>query len=370
MIAPMPPHDHRGRLARAATRTVEEGLDALVVAPSADLIYLTGYDPPPLERLSCLIVRPDTDPVLVVPMLERPLAEGSGLGKLVEVLAWGETEDPYALVADITGPAERVGCSDRMWAVHLLGLQSSLGETAFEPASSVLGRLRAVKDPQEVGLLKRAARYADETLGRLLQTRLETRTELDVAGQLSELLLDTGHDQVSFTIVGSGPNGASPHHEPTGREIQVGDPVVVDFGGRSGGYCSDMARTVAVGTPPRDFPRVYEVVREAQEEAFQAIRPGVPAQEVDRAARRVIERDGFGDLFVHRTGHGIGLEEHEPPYIVEGNEQPLEAGMCFSVEPGVYLAGEFGVRIEDIVTVTESGARRLNHAPRDMAVVR
>lgn len=341
-----------------------------MVAPSADLIYLTGYDPPPLERLSCLIVRPDSDPLLMVPMLERPLAEGAGLGELVELVAWTETENPYARVADITGPAGRVGCSDRLWAVHLLGIQSSLRETAFEPASSVLGDLRAVKDPQEVGLLKRAARYADETFGRLLQTRLETRTERDVAGQLAELLLETGHDQVGFTIVGSGPNGASPHHEPTGREIHVGDPVVVDFGGRSGGYCSDMARTVAVGTPPREFPRVYEVVREAQEEAFQAIRPGVPAQEVDRAARRVIERDGFGDLFVHRTGHGIGLEAHEPPYIVEGNDQPLDVGMCFSVEPGVYLAGEFGVRIEDIVTVTESGARRLNHSPRDMAVVR
>jgi Xaa-Pro aminopeptidase len=306
----------------------------------------------------------------VVPLLERPLAEGAGLDELVELASWGETDDPYARVADIAGPVARVGCSDRLWAVHLLGLQGSLGETAFEPASSVLGGLRAVKDQQEVSLLKRAARYADETLGRLLQTRLETRTERDVAGQLAQLLLETGHDQVAFTIVGSGPNGASPHHEPTSREIQVGDPVVVDFGGRSGGYCSDMARTVAVGTPPREFPRVYEVVREAQEEAFQAIRPGIPAQEVDRAARRVIERDGFGDLFVHRTGHGIGLEEHEPPYIVEGNDQPLEVGMCFSVEPGVYLPGEFGVRIEDIITVTEKGARRLNHAPRDLAVVR
>jgi Xaa-Pro aminopeptidase len=366
----MPPHDHRGRLARAARRAAQEGLDALVVAPSADLIYLTGYDPPPLERFSCLIVRPERDPVLVVPMLERPLAEGAGLGELVELASWDETDDPYARVADVTGPATRVGCSDRLWAAHLLRLQGTLGETAFEPASSVLGGLRAVKDSQEVDLLKRAARYADETLGRLLQTRLETRTELDVAGQLARFLLETGHDQVCFTIVGSGPNGASPHHEPTGREIQDGDPVVVDFGGRSGGYCSDMARTVAVGNSPREFPRVYEAVREAQEEAFQAIRPGLPAQEVDRAARRVIEREGLGVHFIHRTGHGIGLEEHEPPYIVEGNDQPLEVGMCFSVEPGVYLTGEFGVRIEDIVTVTENGARRLNHAPRELVVVR
>ena len=346
------------------------GLDALIITPSADLVYLAGYDPPQLERLTCLVIRPGRAPVAVVPALERPLAEDAGVGDLAELVAWGETTDPYALVARIVGKGRRLGCSERMWAVHLLRLQHAIRGARCVSASTVLGPLRAVKDDQELGLLKRAARYADETFNRLLQGRLETLTERQVAGQLRKLLLDTGHDSVAFTIVGSGPNGASPHHEPSEREIQAGDALVLDFGGRTGGYCSDMSRTVAVTRPPAEFSRVYEVVREAQEEAFRTARPGVAAQDVDRAARRIIEREGFGDLFVHRTGHGIGLEEHESPYIVEGNQYPLEPGMCFSIEPGIYLPGDFGVRIEDIVTVTEDGAQRLNHASRELEVVR
>jgi Xaa-Pro aminopeptidase len=365
------PTDHRSRLARAAETAGSTGLDAVIVTPSADLIYLAGYEPPPLPRLSCLIVRPGRDPVLVVPRLEAPLATDAGIDELAEVRAWQETEDPYALVRAIVGEeATRVACSHRMWASHLLRLQALLPEAGFVGAEGVMGRLRSIKDAQELDLLKRAARYADEALGRLLQTRLETRTERDVARALGALLLATGNDEVTFTIVGSGPNGASPHHEPTSREIHFGEGVVMDFGGRTDGYCSDVTRTVAIGQPPSELPRVHEVVMEAQEEALRAIAPDVPAQEVDRAARRVIERAGYGDLFIHRTGHGIGLEEHEWPYIVEGNDELLRPGMCFSIEPGVYLPGEFGVRIEDIVTVTGTGAQRLNHAPRELQVVR
>ncbi len=365
------PTDHRGRLDRATETAGSTGLDALVVTPSADLVYLAGYDPPPLERLTCLVVRPGADPVLVVPRLEAMLARDAGVTELTEVRAWGETEDPYMLVRSIVGAdASRVACSHRMWASHLLRLQGILPGTEFVPAAEVMGRLRAVKDSQELDLLKRAARYADEALGRLLQARLETRSERDVARTLGRHLLETGNDEVTFTIVGSGPNGASPHHVPTAREIQVGDAVVMDFGGRTDGYCSDVTRTVAVGRPPAELPHVHEVVMEAQEEALRTVGPGVPAQEVDRAARRVIERAGFGELFVHRTGHGIGLEEHEWPYIVEGNDEPLRPGMCFSIEPGIYVPGEFGVRIEDIVTVTGTGAQRLNHAARELQIVR
>ena len=361
--------DHAGRIGRAAEAAGGAGLSALLVTPSADLLYLCGYDPPPLPRLTCLVIRPDHDPVLVVPALERPRAEGSGLTKLAEVLSWEETEDPHALVAGIAGGGP-VGCSDRMWASHLLRLQQASSDTVFVPASEVLGGLRSIKDPDELSHLERAARYADETFHRVIQQPLETLTERALAKQLGDLLLQTGSDAVAFTIVGSGPNGASPHHEPTNREIRAGDAVVMDFGGRTGGYCSDVSRTVAVTRHPKDFDRAYEAVREAQEAAFQAIEPGVPAQEVDRAAREVIVRAGFGDLFVHRTGHGIGLEEHEAPYIVEGNDEPLQPGMCFSIEPGIYVAGQFGVRIEDIVTVTGEGGARLNRATRDLEVVR
>ncbi|HEV3475044.1 MAG TPA: Xaa-Pro peptidase family protein, partial [Actinomycetota bacterium] len=318
------PHDHRARLRRAARATAEAELDALVITPSADLFYLTGYDPPPLERLTCLVVRPTENPVLLVPTLEAPLAEGAQAEELAELSSWDETQDPYELVVDILGDAKRVACSERMWAVHVIKLQEATGEAAWVSASPLLGGVRAVKDAHEVDLLKRAARYADEAYLRILQTRLETRTEREVARQLGELLVEHGHEQVTFTIVGSGPNGASPHHEPGSREIHRGDAVVMDFGGRSGRYCSDISRTVVVGEAPSEFDQVYDVVREAQEEAFRSVAPGVPAEDVDRAAREVIERAGFGNLFVHRTGHGIGLDEHEPPWIVEGNRAPLE----------------------------------------------
>lgn len=360
---------HSDRLERAAGAAESKGLSALIVAPSADLLYLAGYEPPPLERLTCLVLRPGKTPVLVVPNLERPLAESTGLANLAEIVSWDETDDPYALVGGVVGRAKRLACSDRMWAAHLLRLQQALPTVSFTPASDILGPLRAVKDPDEVGLLRRAARYADETFRRLLQAPLESQTEREVADRLSDLLLETGHDRVGFTIVGSGPNGASPHHDPGDRTIQAGDAVVLDFGGRSAGYFSDVSRTPAVRETASELAQVHEIVLEAQERAFRTVRPGVPAQEVDRSARQVIVEAGYGELFVHRTGHGIGLEEHEAPYIVEGNDQPLRAGMCFSIEPGIYLPGRFGVRIEDIVTVTEDGADRLNHAPRGLEIV-
>jgi Xaa-Pro aminopeptidase len=359
---------HARRLARAAEAAEREGLSALLITPSADLVYLTGYDPLPLERLTCLVVRPGKEPVLVVPSLERPLATSIGADRLAEITDWGETDDPYELVARVVGDGIKVGCSDRMWSAHLLRLQRSLA-AEFVPASGVLGPLRSVKDDQELGLLRRAARAADETFRRIVHARLEGRTEREVADQLGELLVQMGHEKAAFTIVGGGPNAASPHHEPGGRTIQGGDAVVMDFGGRVGGYYSDITRTVVVRQPPREFDHVYEVVLEAQERAFRAVKPGVPAEVIDRAARQVIEGAGYGEVFMHRTGHGIGLEEHEEPFLVAGNREPLRPGMCFSIEPGIYLPGRFGVRIEDIVTVTDEGAQRLNHAERDLQVV-
>ena len=359
----------RERIERAAGAAEAARLDALIVAPGADLRYLLDHDPPPLERLTCLVIRPQAEPVLLVPELERRLAEDAGVGGVAALVGWRDGTDPYALVRRMLGRARRVACSDRMWASHLLRLQQALGQARFASASIVLGPLRAVKEPGEVDQLARAARYADEAYARIIRTRLESSSERDVAARLGDLLGELGHDEVTFTIVGSGPNGASPHHEPGDRVLQAGDAVVMDFGGRAGGYCSDITRTVGVREIADEIREVHEIVREAQERAFHAVRPGVPAQEVDRAAREVIASAGYGERFIHRTGHGIGLEEHEPPYLVEGNEDPLLAGMCFSIEPGIYLPGRFGVRIEDIVTVTDDGARRLNRANRELELV-
>ena len=357
------------RIARAADHADRVGLAALLVTPSADLLYLSGYSPPPLERLTCLIVRPDSDPVLLVPELERPRAAVSPVGEQIEIVGWLDGEDPYQHIATMLPDGVRYGASDQMWATHLLALQEALPDSGFVPTAEVLSALRAIKDPDELELLSRAARGADETFRRLRDCRLEGLREEEIAVLLASLLRECGHDDVSFTIVASGPNGASPHHEPGGRTIRSGDPIVLDFGGRVGGYCSDISRTVCVGQAPEGFEEVYEVVREAQEAAFQAVRPGGTASEVDRAARDVIENAGYGELFIHRTGHGIGLEEHEAPWIAPGNEDELRPGMCFSIEPGIYLGDQFGVRIEDIVVVTKDGANRLNRASRELEVV-
>ena len=362
-------HDHAGRLSRARERTRDTGLDGLILSPSPDLIYLAGYDAPLLERLTVLVLRATADPVLIVPELERPRAASSSAGQLVEIRSWRDAEDPYELVRTLIGAGHAYGASDRMWAAHLLLLQQSLPDVKFVPSSTVLSPLRERKDEGEIELLRRAGRSADETFVRISAEGLEGRSERDVARSLADLLVGTGHDSAAFTIVGSGPNAASPHHEPSDRRIQAGDTVVLDFGGRVGGYCSDITRTVVVGERPAEVEEIHEIVREAQEAAFRTAGPGVPAQEVDRAARDVIEKAGYADAFIHRTGHGIGLEEHEPPYIVAGNDQALEPGMCFSIEPGIYLEGRFGVRIEDIVAVTADGPVRLNEAPHDLAVI-
>jgi Xaa-Pro aminopeptidase len=357
------------RMARAAAGAERAGLMGLLVTPGADLRYLSGYDPPPLERLTCLVLRPRHHALLLVPALERARADESPVGRSVEIVTWRDGDDPYARLGGLVEPSGSYGATDRTWAVHLLALQRELTGTSFVPASGVLAPIRAVKDEDELERLGRVARTTDEGFRRIVRAPLEGRREEEVAHELAGILEDLGHDAVTFTIVASGPNGASPHHEPGGRTIRAGDAVVLDFGGRIAGYCSDLSRTVCVGGPPRGFEEVYEVVREAQEAAFQAARPGVPAEDVDRAAREVIDRAGHGERFIHRTGHGIGLEEHEEPYIVSGNREPLRPGMCFSIEPGIYLEGRFGVRIEDIVAVTDDGAVRLNRATRDLELV-
>jgi Xaa-Pro aminopeptidase len=360
---------HLVRIARAQAEIDARELDALVLSPSPDLVYLTGYDPIPFERPTLLVLRPGADPVLLVPELERPLAAASPVGDRLELVAWRDGTDPYEAAASILGAHARVAVADRLWASHLLGLQGALPGASFTAGSPLMGRLRAVKDAQELEALRRAGRAADETFRQVLELTFQGRSEEDVAHDLADLLVRNGHARAEFTIVASGPNAASPHHEPGGRTILPRDAVVMDFGGELGGYFSDTTRTVVVVEPPDGFESAYDVVREAQAAAVDAVRPGIETQDLDRIARSTIDGAGFGDRFIHRTGHGIGLEVHEPPYLVEGDRTVLEPGMTFSVEPGVYLDGRFGVRIEDIVVVTEDGVERLNRSARDLRIV-
>ncbi|MFJ2815933.1 M24 family metallopeptidase [Streptomyces sp. NPDC087294] len=362
--------DYRARMERAVRAAADAGLAGLLVAPGPDLVWLTGYTPPAAtERLTLLVLTADRPPVLVVPTLEAPDAAHAPGAAALSLRDWTDGKDPYAATAALLDSTGRFGISDNTWALHLLGLQRALPDTEHTALSEALPMLRAVKDAAELELMAAAGAAADATFEEIRKVPFAGRKESDVGAELADLLRRFGHSQVDFTIVASGPNGANPHHEVGGRVIEDGDMVVLDFGGLKDGYGSDTSRTVHVGEPTDEERRVHAIVREAQEAGFRAVRPGVACQEVDRAARQVIVDAGYGEYFIHRTGHGIGVTTHEPPYMIEGEEQPLVPGMCFSVEPGIYLPGRFGVRIEDIVTVTEHGGRRLNDTDRDLVVV-
>ncbi len=267
----------------------------------------------PLERPTLLVLRPNRDPVMLVPELERAPAAASPVGEHLELVPWRDGQDPYEAAAGLLSGAARIAVADRLWASHLLGLQRALPDASFAPASPVMGRLRAVKDEHELGALRRAGRAADETFRQILAMPFQGRAEVDIAHELADLLVRNGHERADFTIVASGPNAASPHHEPGGRTILPRDAVVMDFGGELAGYLSDTTRTVVVTELPDGFEQAYEAVQEAQAAAVDAVRPGLEAQEIDRAARTIIDAAGFGERFIHRTGHGIGLELHEPP---------------------------------------------------------
>ncbi|QLJ04253.1 aminopeptidase P family protein [Streptomyces sp. NEAU-sy36] len=362
--------DHRARMERATRAAADAGLAGLLVAPGPDLVWLTGYTPTAItERLTLLVLAPGQDPVLVVPTLEAPDAEHSAAGEVLTLRDWTDGKDPYAVTADLLDGRGRYGISDNTWAMHVLGLQRTLPDSSYAALTEALPMLRAVKDAAEVELLAAAGAAADAAFEEIRKMPFAGRRESDVGHDLAALLRRFGHSQVDFTIVGSGPNGANPHHEVGDRVIRRGDMVVLDFGGLKDGYGSDTTRTVHVGEPTEEERRVHDVVRAAQEAGCQAVRPGAACQDVDRAARAVITDAGYGEYFIHRTGHGIGVTTHEPPYMIEGEELPLVPGMCFSVEPGIYLPGRFGVRIEDIVTVTEDGGRRLNNTTREMVIV-
>jgi len=371
-VEPFAPAVYRDRLSRAADEAERRGLAALLITPSSDYAYLLGYHPPALERLTCLVLSASGPPSLVLPRLEEPLARHR-LGELaaeLQLIPWDETDDPSQVVRGLLkGTTGRVGVQDQMWARFVLRLRAALDPIELVEANPSISALRRLKDPVEVERLSAVAAAADEAMAHITRETLSGRTEADVSHRISELLLTAGHDTADFAIVASGPHSASPHHEPGQRVLRPGDAIVLDIGGTRADYCSDTTRTAFVGEPPADFAALYEVLREAQAAACDAVAPGVTAEAVDRAAREIIEDAGYGEQFFHRTGHGIGMETHEEPYIVSGNSEPLQVGHVFSIEPGIYLDGEWGARIEDIVVCTEAGGERLNRSSRELYLV-
>lgn len=358
--------DYAGRLERLEALMRDRGVDLVLLSVGADLPYLTGYEAMASERLTVLVVSVGREPVLFVPELEAPRVDAHSF----ELVAWGETDDPVDLASSIAVKPGRVAIGDHMWSTFLLRFQVRWPNAEWVAASALTAELRMRKDVIEIEELRRAARGVDLVMGRIPQeVRFSGRTERDVARDISAMTLDVGHDTTEFTIVASGPNGASPHHEPGSRMIERGDLVVCDFGGRWDGYFSDSTRTFCVGEPSVGEVEVHGVVRAANEAGRAAVGPGVTCEAIDRAARSVIEDAGYGNRFIHRTGHGIGLEVHEEPYIVRDNDLQLEPGMTFSIEPGVYIPGRFGVRIEDIVACTDDGGISLNASDRGLVAV-
>ena len=362
---------HNERLAAAQRELRQRSAGLLVVGLSSSMQYLTGFTDEPGERLLVLLVPRDGEPVFVVPELYADqVRAAAGL----EAFVWADQDGAEGALASAVERFRRLPgailVEDCLWAGFLLACQKAWPKREFASATPILSALRMRKDTREVELLRRAGAIADEAFRGVVETPFVGRTELEVAAVLTDLMRGAGADDVAFApLVASGTAAALPHYRAGQRRIGRGDVVILDFGCRTGGYHSDISRTVSCGAPSRDVQAAHEAVREAQQRAVDAVRPGVPAEEIDRAARDALTARGLGDRFIHRTGHGVGLDIHESPYIVAGNQVPLEPGMAFSVEPGVYFPGRFGIRIEDVVVVTESGSTPMTTVTHELTIV-
>jgi Xaa-Pro aminopeptidase len=372
------PSRFRARIEATQKAVAAQGITALLVGVGPELEWLSGYAAHGLERLNLLVIPADGPISYISPRLEAPAAaQAAGFrGTRLEVLAWEETADPFLLLPPLLGPTSgrRILVSDGLRAAFVLGLQARLPGAGWGLASELLGPLRQVKDDEEVALLRAAAEAADRAIERIIAGPLIGRSEAEVARDVRDALVEEGHDSAEFAIVASGPNSASPHHEPGARVIGPGEPLLLDIGGRRAGYCSDITRTVWIAAedgsgPDAGFATIYELTASGQAAARAAVRPGVTFEALDATARQVISAGGYGDCFFHRLGHGIGLEVHEEPYVVAGNRSAAVAGNTFSCEPGIYLEGRYGVRIEDAMVCTTAGGESLNTAPRELRVV-
>ena len=362
---------YANRLAAAANGARAAGLAGLVITPGYDLRYLTGSRAQTFERLTALVISSSGESTVVLPRMELAALRESAVADLgLVVRDWVDGENPYRLVGEALGGAEAaVAVTDSMAALHLLPLAELLGVVPVL-ATGVLAALRMVKDAHEIEALRTAGAAIDRVHAQVPQFLRPGRTEAEIAADITNAIVAEGHSDAAFVIVGSGPHGADPHHECSDRELRPGDIVVIDIGGPvEPGYNSDCTRTYSLGEPDPEVAGQYAVLQRAQAAAVAAVRPGVSAESIDAAARDVLAQAGLAEYFVHRTGHGIGLSVHEEPYIVAGNDQPLAEGMAFSVEPGIYLPGRWGARIEDIVIVTADVALPVNTRSHDLTVV-
>jgi Xaa-Pro aminopeptidase len=365
--------DYRARVAKVSKALRDHKQDVLFVTPGADLKYLTGYEALPLERLTALAICATGEALMVVPHLELPAAQASGIAEQdIALYSWQETQNPYELLASETRSRTTHSgllVGNLMWVEKAYGIAEAFG---VQPklAGKLLSDIRSIKDEVETQALIEAGAAIDAVHSQMAKWLRAGRTEREVGRDIAEAILAAGHARVDFVIVASGPNGASPHHEVSDRVIEAGDPVVVDIGGTMpSGYCSDSTRMYCVGAPTAEYLEHYEVLKQAQVAAVEFARPGVSCESVDSSAREILSGAGLGEFFIHRTGHGIGLETHEEPYIVEGNTTKLVPGHAFSIEPGFYIPGKFGARIEDIVVCTQGGIINTNNTTHDLVIL-
>ncbi|MDE0235910.1 MAG: Xaa-Pro peptidase family protein [bacterium] len=360
------------RWKRTRERIASTGAHGILLGGGSDLAYLTGYEAMPLERITAFAGKlspPDSKPALIVPALEA--ARVRPRPSVYSIKSWGDSTDPVEAIAEEIPDSGTVLISDDLWAMHVIGLQRRTPHVTLIPIGEATGGLREIKSPAELDALAEAGSLADRVMAQVQggEVSLVGRTEVEIADDISGRLLAAGHDTVEFVIVASGPNSASPHHHPGSRVVKAGEIVLFDFGGSFNGYCSDTTRCVYTGPIPDEVRFVYTILAAAQEAAVLEAQPGRSLAEVDLAARSVIGGAGFGDNFIHRTGHGIGVEVHEHPYVTKLNNDPIEIGHAFSIEPGIYFPGKWGMRLEDIVVIEADGARRCNNSDRSLLEV-
>lgn len=359
------------RAERAQKLMAQQGIDWLIVSHSTDLFYLISFTKQQSERLVLLMIPREGRPKMVIPGFETSVFEK--YAGFFDLVGWEETENPVDKVAAIVGgdgAGKTIAVGDQLHSIFLLRIQQALSGAKYVPGQAITARLRMIKTPDEIAQLRTAAEGADRSYEALFNQPLVGMSELEVLRFLHAQLLANAHQTVGNGIVGAGAHGASPHHKTSESRLQNGDAVVVDFGGGVNGYRSDITRTFQLGEPADEFRKIYEITREAQQLGFEAVKPGVTTEYIDEVTRGYITKHGYGEYFLHRTGHGIGLDGHESPYLVKGDQTVLEEGMTFSIEPGIYLKGKYGVRIEDIVAVTATGGDRLNQSPRELRIIR
>ncbi len=362
------------RITRVKEEILKHGLDGIALVPGPNMLYLSGIHVHLSERPIVLFIPADEEPTIIIPTLEAEKARKAGIQE-DHIFAWTDEEGytsafqracAYLELSDVLLGVEALYM--RVLELELLRRYAPGLETAH--AEPILGILRLKKDQTELATMKRATEVAEQAITQLLPRIKVGQTEKQIAAMLVQELTQAGSDSVAFgPIVSTGPNSASPHATPTGRPIQSGDMLVIDWGAIVDDYPSDITRTYAVGEVEPEFVKIYAIVQQANQAAKAVAKPGATGQEIDRAARKVIEEAGYGKYFFHRTGHGLGLEVHEPPYIMEGNTEPLTTGAVFTIEPGIYLPGRGGVRIEDDVVITSDGCTSLTSLSRELTKV-